>query len=250
MPTFKLDAPNLGIRATAVLENGDFVVQEGSQARSEWRGDPEDIYAKLRNNLVRKGVLRQEGEHLVFIRDCPFGNSRGRYGSNAASVVLGRQANGRIEWVEEEEEGPSDDEPAEDPWAFALEKHLEDFLVINWANTELGMRYDIFQDEEDGASGQQYPTDTGVIDVLAISKDRKEFLVVELKKGRASDAAVGQVQRYMGSVQAQLAKQDQTVRGAIIALDRDLRLERALRVTKNVDFYRYKVCFSLSQDPA
>ena len=42
----------------------------------------------------------------------------------------------------------------EDPSVFALEKHLEDFLVENWASTELGREYDIF--EEDGeAAGQQ-----------------------------------------------------------------------------------------------
>ncbi|NBT48546.1 MAG: hypothetical protein EBT07_12155 [Actinobacteria bacterium] len=34
-------------------------------------------------------------------------------------------------------------------------------------------------------------------DVLAISKDKQEVLVVELKKGRASDSVVGQIQRYM-----------------------------------------------------
>ena len=249
MPTFKLNAPRLGIRATAVLKNGDFVVHKGSQAQLEWKGDPKDSYAQLHENLLKQGKLRREGKHLVFTEDCPFDTSRGRYGSNAASVVLGRQANGRIAWVKDEDEGPPNDEPDEDLWTFALEKHLEEFLVNNWASTELGRCYDIFEGE-DGTRGQQYPTDTGVIDVLAISKDRKEFLVVELKKGRASDAVVGQVMRYMGSVQVELANQDQRVRGVIIALDRDRRLERALRFTEAVDFYRYKVCFSLFQDPA
>jgi restriction system protein len=66
---------------------------------------------------------------------------------------------------------------------FALEKHLEEFLVQNWQQTELGKNYDIYQ--EDGEIiGQQYPSDTGPIDILAISKDKKELLVVELKKGR------------------------------------------------------------------
>lgn len=36
------------------------------------------------------------------------------------------------------------DEAVEDPAAFALEKHLEDFLVANWAQTELGRDYDIY----------------------------------------------------------------------------------------------------------
>ena len=73
------------------------------------------------------------------------------------------------------------DETIEDPTVFALEKHLEDFLVQNWNQTPLGKKYDIYKDEEN--SGQQFPTDTGPIDILAISKDEKEVLVVELKKG-------------------------------------------------------------------
>lgn len=84
----------------------------------------------------------------------------------------------------------STDPSIEDPSTFALEKHLEDFLVRNWKGTELSHHFDIY--EEDGERvGQQFPTDTGPIDILAISKDRKTLLVVELKKGRASDVVIG-----------------------------------------------------------
>jgi len=132
----------------------------------------------------------------------------------------------------------------EDPSSFALEKHLEDFLIANWQQTALGKSYDIFS--EDGEPiGQQYPSDTGPIDILAISKDRKELLVIELKRGRASDVVVGQIQRYMGYVLSDLAQEGQTVRGTIIALEDDLRLRRALAVTQNIDFYRYEVSFRL-----
>ena len=90
----------------------------------------------------------------------------------------------------------SDDETIENPSTFAMEKHLEDFLIKNWSSTSLGKTHDIF--EEDGELiGQQYQTDTGNIDILAISKDKKELLVVELKKGRARDAEVGQILTYM-----------------------------------------------------
>lgn len=138
----------------------------------------------------------------------------------------------------------STDETVEDAATFALEKHLEDFLVQNWKQTELGKKYEIF--EEDGEIvGQQYPTDTGPIDVLAISKDKKEILVVELKKGRASDSVVGQVQRYMGYVLQELAEPHQKVTGIIIALDDDQRIRRALAVATNIEFYRYQVSFKL-----
>ena len=102
------------------------------------------------------------------------------------------------------------DADVEDPTVFALEKHLEDFLVSNWSNTELGKNYDIY--EIDGEFvGQQYPSDTGPIDILAISKDKTELLVVELKRGRASDVVVGQIQRYMVYVLQELAEPNQKV---------------------------------------
>ncbi len=132
----------------------------------------------------------------------------------------------------------------EDPTAFAMEKHLEDFLVHNWKSTPLGKDFELF--EEDGQIvGQQYPTDTGPIDILAISKDKKSLLVVELKKGRASDSVVGQILRYMGYVQDVLAEPGQSVRGVIIAMKEDPRLRRALRMTKQIELYRYKVDFKL-----
>lgn len=132
----------------------------------------------------------------------------------------------------------------EDPGAFAMEKHLEDFLVQNWSQTELGRSYDIF--EEDGERvGQQYETDTGPLDILAISKDKKALLVVELKKGRASDAVVGQILRYMGYVNEELAEEGQVVKGAIIALEDDQRIRRALSMTLNIEFFRYQISFRL-----
>jgi restriction system protein len=136
------------------------------------------------------------------------------------------------------------DPTVEDVNEFALEKHLEEFLVQNWPNTELGKQYDIYT--EDGeVVGQQYPSDTGPIDILAISKDRKTLLVVELKKGRVSDSVVGQIQRYMGFAKEELAEEGQSVKGVIIALEDDRRIRRALSVTQHIDFYRYQVNFKL-----
>jgi restriction system protein len=138
----------------------------------------------------------------------------------------------------------STDNSIEDATEFALEKHLEDFLVKNWKQTDLGKNYDIY--EEDGELvGQQYQSDTGPIDILAISKDKKTILVVELKKGRVSDNVVGQIQRYMGYVLEELAEDDQTVKGVIIGLEDDLKIKRALSVTTNIEFYRYQINFKL-----
>jgi restriction system protein len=137
------------------------------------------------------------------------------------------------------------DETVEDPSAFALEKHLEDFLIFNWSQTELAKKYDLVTDEGEVVA-QQYQSDTGPIDILAISKDKKEYLVVELKKGRTSDVVVGQTLRYMGFVKNELAVNGESVRGVIIALEDDLRLRNALSMVPAIDFFRYKIDFKLN----
>lgn len=135
----------------------------------------------------------------------------------------------------------------ESPSEFAMEKYLEEFLIDNWKHTDLGKKFDIF--EEDGEQiGRQYQTDTGPMDILAISKNKKTLLVIELKKGRASDMVVGQIQRYMGYVKEELLSEGQEVKGLIIGLYSDTKLKRALSVCNNIDFYRYKIDFKLIKD--
>jgi restriction system protein len=135
-----------------------------------------------------------------------------------------------------------EDETVESPMAFALEKHLEDFLLSNWENTEFGRFLNIY--EVDGEQvGRQFPTDTGNIDILAQSKDGKELVVIELKRGRVSDVVVGQLLRYMGYV-ADLDP-DQTVKGIIVGTDDDQRFKRALSMVPNAEFYKYEVTFAL-----
>lgn len=143
----------------------------------------------------------------------------------------------------------ANDASIEDAATFALEKHLEDFLVQNWSATELGRSFNVYVVDGERV-GRQFPTDTGPIDILALSKDGKSLLVVELKRGRASDVVVGQVQRYMGYVLEELAEEGQAVRGCIIALEDDLKLRRALSVAPNIDFYRYEVSFKLIRGSA
>lgn len=80
-----------------------------------------------------------------------------------------------------------------------------------------------------------------------MNKDCTELLVVELKRGKASDSVVGQIQRYMGYIKDQVAEPTQAVRGVVIALDDDLRIRRALSVATNIEFYRYQVKFALTK---
>ena len=127
--------------------------------------------------------------------------------------------------------------------SFALEKHLESFIISNWHHTILNDKYDIY--EHEGSKAQQFMTRSGPLDILAISKDKSEFLVIELKKGRASDEVVGQIMRYMGYIKNEVAKNGETVKGMIIALDDDPNLKDALAASNDIQFMRYEVKFEL-----
>ena len=132
--------------------------------------------------------------------------------------------------------------------AFALEKHLEEFIVHNWTNTDFGKNYDIYS--EDGSYiGQQYPTDSPhkKIDILAISKDQSELLVIELKRGRPSDSVIGQLMRYMGFIKSKCAADGQRVRGCIVAFEPESGVKHAMRVSPDIDYYTYSVNFQLNR---
>lgn len=128
---------------------------------------------------------------------------------------------------------------------FAMEKHLEDFLVRNWERTELGKKYDLIEQDGEFVSSQ-YRTDVGIIDLLVRDKETKRYVVIELKKGQTSDTTVGQVARYMGWVKKKLAD-DQEVNGIIIARANDQQLQYALQMVPNVELFVYKVSFALER---
>lgn len=185
----------------------------------------------------------------VIKRDELSSELRGSLGSGGTLVRLERHADEILRAIGDVPSRPtlfSTDETVEDAAQFAMEKYLEEFLIDNWSFTEIGKEFDIYSENGEQV-GQQFPTDTGPMDILAISKDKKKILVVELKKGRASDSVVGQVQRYMGYITDVLAEPTQEVHGAIIALEDDLKIRRALQVTRNIDFYRYVINFKLDK---
>ena len=142
---------------------------------------------------------------------------------------------------------PSETEPeVEDPSEFVLEKYLEDFIVSNFDTIFKG-RLRVFEDTE-GNDGQQYATDIGPIDILAVEAKTKAFVVIELKKGRPSDRVVGQVLRYMGWVKRNLCANEQAVKGLVICRDHDPKLTYALEMTNNIDVRYYSVSFKLKEN--
>lgn len=94
-PIFETSLKKFGIRATARLENGEFVVQAGSLARREWTGVARpSSYQPLFDELVRAGVLAEQGDHRVFTQSYAFSSP-----SAAGAVVTGRSCNGQLAWV-------------------------------------------------------------------------------------------------------------------------------------------------------
>jgi len=126
---------------------------------------------------------------------------------------------------------------------FALEAHLEEFIDKNWQSIDFGAN--LVRYEMDEQSGRQFPAGTWSIDFLCTDKLNGDFVVVELKRGRSSDTAIGQVLRYMGWVAENLAKPGQNTRGIIIAKDIDDSLKYAVRGLSNVSVLTYKVDFKL-----
>jgi restriction system protein len=139
-----------------------------------------------------------------------------------------------------------DNSAVEDEASFALEKHLEDFIIDNFDTIFKG---DFNLVQEEGMDAQQYSTEIGPIDILAFEPRSSSFVVIELKKGRPSDQVVGQVMRYMGWVRKNLCTNGQGVKGLIICQEHDKKLSYALDVATNIEVRYYEVSFNLHEKP-
>jgi len=126
---------------------------------------------------------------------------------------------------------------------FALEAHLEEFIDKNWRHINFGI--ELAKYEVDDQSGRQFPAGAWSIDFLCVDRLTGDFVVIELKRGKTSDAAVGQVLRYIGWVAENLAKPGQGVRGIIISQEVDDALKYAVKGLSNISVLTYKVDFKL-----
>ncbi len=127
---------------------------------------------------------------------------------------------------------------------FVMEKYLEEFIAENFKKLSFDAKLKLYQDEE--STGRQYPTSVGFIDLLAFDEEHQEYVVIELKKGRSSDAVVGQILRYMGWVRENIA-QGKKVRGIIITKEVDEKLKYALKEIRNVNLLTYEIKFDLKK---
>jgi hypothetical protein len=85
-----------GVVATGFEATQGFVVKAGSQAVGKAVPSMQQHVRSmfdLREELIQNGVLQSDGDRYRFAQDYVFSSP-----STAAAVVLGRSANGRIEW--------------------------------------------------------------------------------------------------------------------------------------------------------
>jgi len=84
-----------GIAANGADSPEGFVVRAGSTAVKEEVPSIHAYLVDLRRALIEKGVLGDEGDFYRLTQDYTFNSP-----STAAGVLLGRSANGRIEWMD------------------------------------------------------------------------------------------------------------------------------------------------------
>lgn len=126
---------------------------------------------------------------------------------------------------------------------FALEAHLEEFIDNNWKQIHFGEEIEKYKVGDQ--DGRQFPAGPWSIDFLCVDQNNNDFVVIELKRGKTSDATVGQILRYIGWVEENLAQPGQQTRGIIIAQDVDDALRYSVKGLKNISVLTYKVDFKL-----
>ena len=126
------------------------------------------------------------------------------------------------------------DESVDYEISLSMERDLQTFLLSDLNQIEKGLR--LFE------GGKEFQIDVGRIDILAQAKNN-DFVVIELKAGKAKDDALGQILGYMGFINEKIAK-GKKVRGYIIANDFEERLKYAVKNIPNVKLKAYKVNFS------
>lgn len=75
-------------------DNQGYIVKKGSQAKKNLSNSITETYRKLREKLIDKGLLVLNGDFYIFSEDTVFNST-----SAASNIILGRQSNGLVEWV-------------------------------------------------------------------------------------------------------------------------------------------------------
>lgn len=172
--------------------------------------------------------IRKDDDGLLSV--CKVGDEGANYHAPATTAQVGL---------------PADD--ASDATAcemmFPLESHLRDFIVQNLSSIKIHEKALQLYVDENGIDGVEYRTNVGIIDILAVDEDNN-FVIFELKLSRGNDQTLGQLLRYMGWVEENMAH-DKKVHGVIVAKTIDEKLRYAMKKTQDVILYEYEIDFKI-----
>ena len=125
------------------------------------------------------------------------------------------------------------------------ESQLEQYIVEHFDALFPGWR--IFDDSPESAinsneghrpTGIRYRTEAGEIDLLCVDR-QGHLVVIELKRYKAPDRVVSQIDRYIAWVKQNLAQPGQRVRGLIIAKSFGGRLSHTLSRRRGIRIWTY-----------
>lgn len=126
-----------------------------------------------------------------------------------------------------------------------IETKLEDWLVEHWSEVHFFSKLKLYE-EKGEVVGQQFDThEVGRIDLLCEEEESADLVVIELKRGRPSDEVVGQLARYIGWTQRNLAN-GRRVRGIVLAPEFDPKLRYAAAAIPDTTLLRYQTRFEVS----
>ena len=132
-----------------------------------------------------------------------------------------------------EEDLKDDQEEVDSTIQFSLERDLQKALRANIHQLEPGLTI--------ADNGQERQIKRGRIDILA--RDSKgQYVVIELKAGKAQSKAISQISAYMGAIMQEA--DEKPVRGILLAGDFDENVILASKVISNLTLKKYGFQFT------
>ncbi|RLI53114.1 MAG: hypothetical protein DRP09_16495 [Candidatus Thorarchaeota archaeon] len=136
-----------------------------------------------------------------------------------------------------------------------LESHLEEYITAHfetlfpgWKTFDDSPESKTKPDKNSRPTGIRYRTSAGEIDILCIDR-QGDFVVIELKRHKAPDRVVSQIDRYIAWVKQNLAKPGQRVKGLIIAKSLGSRLSHTLSRRRGIRIWTYRWQLKLDKRP-
>ena len=138
-----------------------------------------------------------------------------------------------IESPEHEEDSKDDQEEVDSTIQFSLERDLQKALRANIHQLEPGLTI--------ADNGQERQIKRGRIDILARDSNG-QYVVIELKAGKAQSKAISQISAYMGAIMQEA--DEKSVRGILLASDFDESVILASKVIPNLTLKKYGFQFT------